>query len=163
MIYNKMKYLTWDIKISFIGVIIIAVAIVVFVSVFSYYKFGDINKEYSGVTGELVNIKDELTQTKNILDDTSTELVLKKEREEDLSVKYEELLAEKKGLEENYNELKEKNEDLDAQLLGLNKEVGTLNLQLIETKDLLNAKEQQITALYLRLDCYEVAFPNAVC
>ena len=57
----------------------------------------------------------------------------------------------------------EDKENLQIELDSLKREVGSLNLKLIEIEGQLTDKENFLFQAYLRLDCYEVTYPDATC
>src|SRR3989344_4643876 len=104
-----MKFIEENANIGlFVLIIVIALAVTV-LTVFYKDNFSDINNKYNTKISELNKTFQELTGTKNVLNETAEKLALKAKREVDLSNKY-------TDVQEERNALKDENEDLQQQV-----------------------------------------------
>lgn len=124
------KYITKDLKMSWVAVFIIAIVIIVGLTIFSQWKFKQINSNFDSKVAELQKTYQTLQDKESKLNQTSQELVLKTARESSLSGQYEEVSRQRDDYKKETEDLKAKNSDLVSQLDTANKEINNLQAQI---------------------------------
>lgn len=131
-------YITKDLRFRWILVVGIAIAIIIGLTVFSQWKFKDINSEFDAKVAELQKTYDTLKENEGKLNQTAKELTLKTARESSLAEQYEAMKSERddyKGQKEQLeadnanlqfeiDDLKQENEDLRNENAALKKKLS---------------------------------------
>jgi len=124
-----------------LGLLFLIVAILVsFAGFAAYYQttFFDLTKSYEDKVGKIDNLVDTLSLEKTKLNQTSTQLQVKAEREKELSGKYDSLRDVKEQLEDD-------KALLQSELSSTKSELGSKTIELESTKSSLTAAQNTIT------------------
>ena len=135
----KGKYITKDLKLSWIAVLIIAILIIVGLTIFSQWKFKSINSEFDAKVAELQKTYETLKEKEGKLNETAKELVLKNARETSLADQYDQVKKERDGYKSQKEELEQKNSDLEVELDNANKQIQTLKDEIAALKKKLSS------------------------
>lgn len=133
------KYITKDLKLSWILGFILAVLIIAGLTVFSQWKFKDINSKFDTKVAELEKTYNTLKEREGKLNETAKELVLKTERESSLAEQYDAMKKERDDYKQQTEDLTAKNADLQSSIDDLNKKIQDLNDEIAALKKKLSA------------------------
>lgn len=129
------KYITKDLKFRWVYLILIAIVIIAGLTVFSQWKFKDINRAFNEKVSELEKTYTNLKENENKLNATSEELLLKTEREETLASEYAQMKKQKEALQAERDELQRKNTNLETQVDQANAEIDRLEMEVKRLKE----------------------------
>ncbi|HLD02352.1 MAG TPA: hypothetical protein VJC07_01475 [Candidatus Nanoarchaeia archaeon] len=124
------KYITKDLRFRWVYLILIAILIIAGLTVFSQWKFKDINNAFNEKVSELEKTYTNLKDKESRLNATSEELLLKTEREETLASEYEQMRKQKEALQAERDELQRKNTNLETQVDQANAEIDRLEMEV---------------------------------
>tara|TARA_Y100000310_G_scaffold68197_1_gene63498 strand:+ start:10889 stop:11413 length:525 start_codon:yes stop_codon:yes gene_type:complete len=127
-----------------IGLLILIVATLIMFSAFTVYyqtTFKNISKSYKTKLDELVKVTSDLDLKRTLLNETSTQLDLKKQREEDFNVKFTEVRGERDTLESDKNQLTVDLTSTKAQLAQSQSDLANSQAQVAE-------KQSELTDAY---------------
>ncbi|MBI5391944.1 hypothetical protein HZB00_02990 [Candidatus Woesearchaeota archaeon] len=133
-----------------LGLVLIALAIAG-LTVFYQESFHNINTKYFTKVSQLNQTFGQLLQTQQIANKTREELLLKTEREQDLSSKYIDVRTQKDQLSKERLELLAIKENLETQLSAQTALAASLGKELNRTKDLAASLQGQINDLQSQL------------
>src|SRR3989338_10147873 len=142
---NKKALMKKDVN---LGLLLLIVATLIMFSGFTvYYKttFQNISKNYDTQLKELQKVTDELKSKRAQLNETSVQLKLKQEREEDLNVKYTDVRSDRDTLQTAKTSLEGELAGTKADLASKVSEIGSLQTT-IAGKDVTIAEKESIIA-----------------
>ena len=134
---NKMAAMKRDVNLGLL--LLIAAAIIVFSGFTVYYQttFKNLSTTYQNELKQLDRITKDLESKRSLLNDTSTQLILKQQKEEDLSKKFTDVRAE--------------NEELEADKTKLEGDLASTKTSLASTSAKLTVTQNQLDQRMIEL------------
>ncbi len=132
------------------GLMLIIIAILVGFTGFSIYyqnNYLKLSKDYKGKVGELNQISNTLQTERTKLNQTSLQLEIKEEREQDISSKYNTLRSLKEQLEVEKSNLKADVAQKNQKILELSAEIDKINVELVNIRNQLDVARSDIRDL----------------
>ena len=149
-----------------LGLLLLIVAALLMFSGFTVYDqttFKNVSKSYETKIKELEKVSNELESKRGQLNETSIQLQLKKQKEEDLSKKYVDTESQRSGLETDKKKL-------EVELASTKTELASTNAQLSSTQNQLAAQVQlaqqlnsQVLSLKNDVDKYKAYYNKYNC
>jgi len=157
-----MAYMKRNVNFGFFLLLTASLICLVGVSVYYQTTFKDLYLSYKDKIDELSNISSTLISERNRLNQTSYQLMVKEEREEELSSQYGELKEEKDKVEAEKSSLQSQLSSKTAELIQKRAELyesqsklAAAQAELVLTKESLNTANTRISSLSEEIDNLE--------
>ena len=133
-----------------LGLLLLIVAALLMFSGFTVYyqsTFKNLSKTYQNELQQLDKVTKDLESKRNLLNDTSIQLQLKQQKEEDLSSKFTDVRSQKEQLESDKKKLESEVASTKSQLASTSAELENRKVELAKTLQLAADLNQQVLNL----------------
>ena len=146
-----------------VGLLLLIMAALLMFSGFTVYyqtSFKNLSTTYHNELKELERVTSDLESKRSLLNDTSTQLQLKKQKEEDLSKKFTDVRSEKEQLETDKKKLEVELANTKSDLASTNAKLAQTQNQLTTEIQLVQDLNTQVLNLKSDVDKFEALYKN---
>ncbi len=141
-----------------VGLLLIIVAALIMFSGFTVYyqtTFKNVSQTYQKELSELEKVTNDLESKRNLLNETSTQLQIRQQKEDELSKKFVDTKSERDTLESDKKKLEVQLASAQAQLKSANAQLSDAQSKLAQQTQLVAQLNQQVNSLKARIDNLE--------